>query len=684
MSFKLLAIRPVKKCDRRFMKNLELNHIYKFYNNYNFILSEPNSNNHQQVSKIVQEEDAYADLYNNSLKNSPKINISAIVGKNGSGKSSLLELLYVACYVIASRKEILYGVAGIMRKFRLNDQRMSENDRKYLNEIQSVFRDLEVELFYEIDDKIFMISVDDEYLVHKILEGKDDNFDNDGIFKNEDQHKEYLRYVCNQLFFYTISINYSLYGLNENFMGSWVRDLFHKNDGYQTPVVINPFRQEGNIDVNNELHLAQTRLLSNLISDSIIVNGKKVQEIIFELNVDEQNLENTNQVEEDFEIFKSQFGFSTENFVTNVYNGIFRGRKIKSVIIKRENNHYFELLSKYIFRKLVKISRNYKEYNDLAQSPNKIRFFKFVLQLNADRSHITLKLRQVLNILRFNILKNDEESEWRNEQDYYKKTFNRYYKITLKKLVAAVNEIHTNNPNFELVEIIPVGFFIPHIIVKNNTTNDSMSNIDQLSSGEQHYLHTLHSIYYHINNLNSVFSSPVEKIKYNYVNLVLDEIELFFHPEYQRRFIKDLLDGIQNLDIPNINAINIIFSTHSTFILSDVPHTNILRLDDGKDIGYNSSNKTFGANIHNLLDNDFFLKDGFMGEFAKTQLLSLANFLSDEKINNYGWEKEKAKKIIDLVGEPLLKNTLEDLYYSKYSSDLDSEINRLIKIRERK
>ena len=664
------------------MKNLERNHIYKFYNNYDFVLSKSDQNGHKQVYRIEKKEDLYADLYKIPDRNAPSINISAIVGKNGSGKSSLLELLYVACYVIASRKEILYGVSGIMRKFRMNDQRMSDNDVRYLNEIQSVFRDLEVELFYKIDDKIFMISVDDDHIIHKIIEGEDENFDNFGIFRNEDQHKEYLMYVCNQLFFYTISINYSLYGLNENFMGSWVRDLFHKNDGYQTPVVINPFRQEGNIYVNNELHLAQTRLLSNLINNSTIVNDKKVEEIIFELNIDEQNLENTEQVEEDFEIFKKQFGFSTENFVTNVYNGIFRGRKIKSVIISRENNQYFELLSKYIFRKLVKISRNYKEYNALANNHSKIRFFKFILQLNTDKSHITLKLRQVLNILRFNILKNDEENEWKNEQDYYKKTFNRYYKISLKKLVTAINQIHGNNPNFELVEIIPVGFFIPHIIVKNNSSNDSMSNIDQLSSGEQHYLHTLHSIYYHITNLNSVFSSPVEKIKYSYVNLVLDEIELFFHPEYQRRFIKDLLDGIEKLDIPNIKAINIIFSTHSTFILSDIPHTNILRLENGNDVGYNSTNKTFGANIHNLLDNDFFLKDGFMGEFAKTKILNLSDYLSNKANSDDTWDKEKAKKIINLIGEPLLKNTLQELYYTKFSSDIDLEIERLIKLRD--
>ena len=684
MSFKLLAIRPVKTCDKRFLKNLDLNYIYKFYNNYSYILSKPDDQGFSKVLKVNREIETAEGFFNfRNRKKTPQISISAIVGKNGSGKSSILELLYVACYVIASRKEILYGVGQIMRQFRLNEQRMSDNEILYLNEIQAVFRDLNVEIFYSIDDKIFMISIDEDYIIHKILQGVDENFDDDGIFNNENQSQEYLKYVYNQLFFYTISINYSLYGLNENFMGSWIRDLFHKNDGYQTPVVVNPFREGGNIDVNNELHLAQTRLLSNLLDNSILVNKKKVDNIIFELDIDAQNLENTDQVEADFIKFKQDFGFSTENFVTNVYNGIFRSRKVNHVIITRINNDYFELMSKYIFRKLVKISRNYKEYNGFVSDPSKIRFFKFILQLNLDKSHITLKLRQVLNLLRFNLLKENNDHKWKAEENFYKKTFNRYYEISLNDFQRKIKAIALGNPNFEIEELIPVGFFIPHIIIKNEDYWDSLSNIDMLSSGEQHYIHTLHSIFYHIKNLNSVFSSPTDKIKYNYVNLVLDEIELFFHPEFQRKFISDLLEGISKLDIVNIKGINIIFSTHSTFILSDIPHLNILKMDEGSEKPYNSDEKTFGANIHDLLDNDFFLKEGFMGEFAKSKILDLSEYLSHSEDHHPYWNNKKSLEIIDLIGEPLLKNTLKDMHYKKFAKDLDAEITRLINIRDR-
>ena len=36
MSFKLLAIRPTENCGKKFLKNLEINRIYKIYNEYKF------------------------------------------------------------------------------------------------------------------------------------------------------------------------------------------------------------------------------------------------------------------------------------------------------------------------------------------------------------------------------------------------------------------------------------------------------------------------------------------------------------------------------------------------------------------------------------------------------------------------------------------------------------------------
>jgi hypothetical protein len=71
--------------------------------------------------------------------------------------------------------------------------------------------------------------------------------------------------------FYTQVSNYSLYAYNTNDFqpeSTWLNGIFHKNDGYQTPIVLNPMRTEGNIDVNKENSLAKDRLISLFVFDS--------------------------------------------------------------------------------------------------------------------------------------------------------------------------------------------------------------------------------------------------------------------------------------------------------------------------------------------------------------------------------------------------------------------------------
>ncbi|SPE78316.1 hypothetical protein FLACOL_02332 [Flavobacterium columnare] len=165
---------------------------------------------------------------------------------------------------------------------------------------------------------------------------------------------------------------------------------------------------------------------------------------------------------------------------------------------------------------------------------------------------------------------------------------------------------------------------------------------------------------------------------------------MYFHPEFQRSFAYELLKRIQTLSIPHIESINILFCTHSPFILSDIPKENTLKLDNGKIISDANSRNTLGANIHDLLDNDFYLIKGFMGEFIKDKIFSLINFLSSEDKNkyisifNYEWDEKKAFDFIELIGEPILKGTLKELYFNLYNDEIDAEIQRLTNLKNQK
>ena len=594
MSFKLLAIRPLKECSAIFLKNLEEDRIYKFYNDYSFF-----ENQDGKVTEIKCEDSVPENLYE---KSGLDIQISALVGKNGSGKSSLLELLYASCYVIAISQKILY------------------------DEMVDV-EGLKVAIFYNIGNNYYEIEItNSEVKCYNINDETKTTKENDEVLKD--------------FFFYTIAVNYSLYGLNEKVLGNWISALFHKNDGYQTPLVINPYRREGNINVNSELHLAQTRLITNILltDNKEILSGKEIDSVCFEL--DSKKYKDKKE-KENIIVESSKATFD------EIYEKLYKENHILEKDKEKENPHFEDLMN-YILCKIKKISEVYKEYRDIAPFEGNKVSQKFLEKLADDKSHITLKLRQVLNIIRFNLLE-DKDSKWEEKENGVL-----HFKLKINDLIKRIKEIDVSNLKKE--ELIPIGCYRFIINVKNDTkSNDSVSNINVMSSGEQHLVHTMQSVLYHILNVNSVHNSKESKNKYEYINIIFDEIELYFHPEYQRRFVFELLERLDSLKkgnhIPKIKGINILFCTHSPFILSDIPKQNVLFLGEKKDF------KTFGANITTLLANSFFMEN-LIGEFAKNKINEVIRWITQDK--------EDILKTIKLIDEPILRNKLIEMYYEKF------------------
>lgn len=90
-------------------------------------------------------------------------------------------------------------------------------------------------------------------------------------------------------------------------------------------------------------------------------------------------------------------------------------------------------------------------------------------------------------------------------------------------------------------------------------------------------------------------------LKYKYVNVVFDEIELYFHPDLQRRFLSLIISALRNIHIEHIEGVNILMVTHSPFVLSDIPRSNVLVLSKQGEI----CGETFCANIHEMLGQNF-------------------------------------------------------------------------------
>lgn len=213
----------------------------------------------------------------------------------------------------------------------------------------------------------------------------------------------------------------------------------------------------------------------------------------------------------------------------------------------------------------------------------------------------------------------------------------------------------------------------------------------KMSSGERAYLNFFSWI-----NLLSFFheiSDNVLTSTRKNILLLIDEIELYCHPEWQRQFINFLLEELTEQFVEN--KIQIIFATHSPIVLSDIPLSNtvyITKNEDGQSyIEKRAKHKeTFAANIYKLFDDSFFLaKKGAVGEFAHITINSiykdLKDALEETSIENE-LQKDRIKFIIDSIGEPIIKTRLNDMFTKVFSEDKDMLLfiqnKRIIELQE--
>lgn len=197
----------------------------------------------------------------------------------------------------------------------------------------------------------------------------------------------------------------------------------------------------------------------------------------------------------------------------------------------------------------------------------------------------------------------------------------------------------------------------------------------KLSSGENALLNLFSRVYDFISN-NLVEESKFFPDKKHYI-ILLDEADLSFHPSWKRKFIRSIISTLPFFfnDLKQPPSIQIIFTTHDPLTLSDIPQSNVVYLDkNDDDVTFVNHNKlkSFGANVHDLLAHSFFLEDGFMGEYAEGMIKSLINHLTDDNESDLfssiqlNWDKEIIQKFINNVDEPFIKERLENLFDEKY------------------
>lgn len=207
-----------------------------------------------------------------------------------------------------------------------------------------------------------------------------------------------------------------------------------------------------------------------------------------------------------------------------------------------------------------------------------------------------------------------------------------------------------------------------------------------ISSGEKALLN-IYSRFYSLTN-DELLGDELHK----HLLIMIDEGDLYLHPEWQKRFVKIIVDFLPIVFESKRNGdkrtIQIIFTTNSPIPASDLLSYNTIFLENSfndknelitivKD-SLNDQKETFAANIHTLLSDSFFVKGGLIGDFASEKLNKIIDKLI-KRIDLSKVEREDMRKLIHQIGEPVLKTKLIQMYNDRFNLDIHERLDNIEK-----
>lgn len=605
------------------------------------------------------------NLFNSTSSQSKIKLVSAVVGENGIGKSSFLDCIRGSFIensyalpdydmtAIVETEDTIKLIISRYKVFLIDDENILKLKFVEKNSVQSIYYSPHFDLKYNFNFSDFdQYNISLDTYIEKDLENldkKDTNesggkyhpveelvfknslrqisFLSSSIYKKNDFFRELFKipnYEKGILYFREYVIDPEYWNVPRNFK-YFFKDLFKKiEEEIELWTDVRKFDKNHTVLNQAEIwcYLLERKIISSFCSTLIEQMNKQntyLEEGIFKV----ENLKEYTKGKNSLELFK----FLLE------YSFIKKGQT-EFKIFKHE--HAFELID-YIFNKI----RTVKNENEISKSS---------VNLSFDEIAKILQLHRLVLLDLFN------------------------YYPTNKKIIKESSYIEG------FIAFRPTDKF--------------------LSSGENALLNFYSKLYNFINTY-LLEESKFRENKKHYI-LLLDEADLGYHPTWKKKFIYSLINTLPYFfeDLEVVPDLQIIFTTHDPLTLSDIPNSSVIYLKkDGhfskilKNDDIERPQKTFGANINDLLADSFFVEDGLIGEFAKSKIAITLNWLKIKandfnksvKGENYIYEidpnieilkfqsnEEEYKyhrEIIELIGEPLVKNKLMNMFIEFVNDD---------------
>ncbi|HDR4461383.1 TPA: AAA family ATPase [Bacillus cereus] len=637
-------------------------------------------------------------------------NLNVIVGKNGVGKTTILNEIYELLHGSVKRERIVVIKKNKCIYVYFKDKEIEFN----IQNAKSMFGDYSFRVqkngFYlntNIDEHNKFDYNKEIYNLLYISEFTDMSV-NSKSFRNENNH----------------AFNYSPFSLIET------PDSFlnYKNS------IQNSFKKS----------ISNFRIISKIHQISFLLNNKNIFDFKSPSNIEISFNDFIYQLEERA---KSNIYINKGYLQELIHNLLSRKRDLKLVFDAHLILSLYNLLdiSQYIFDEEKARIENLDLKNKDSSEINEIRQ-DAVLRYNTGLKKLLIKfskgISDVVNVYTEyeNLLRiTNIESFY---SDFDELSSNQYTSLNLInklsqvvgpyiEIIFIIKNRGKRNSGLDInVDLIKAGGFLQNYLLlrnhaefNNEATLCMPSEIKYFSGDKEFYFSSGQEQMIRLFNYIDISTKNVEKINSKEKNsfvILMDEPDNAFHPEMQKDFIKTLSDFLNHY---NQCTFHIILTTHSPIITSDLTKNHVVFLEkvDNSTLIRSVKNQekpnTFAQNIYNLYKESFFINDGLMGSYADEILSKLYKQLGEsrksldnamdnnlKKTGKKNFKESEIEKLmvdnlnpfsieemeflINEIGEPIIKKKFEDMFYKlnknsiikKIMDDnsLDSEVKRQI------